>query len=59
LYEEVQRFHANTTCAPGQRSRAVEAAVSKAASKSDAPSNAWRIKRPASRTENWVRDLLH
>jgi hypothetical protein len=43
--------------APGQRSRAVETAVEKAASEFKTRSNAWRIKRPDGRIENWVRDL--
>ncbi|KAF9643441.1 hypothetical protein BDM02DRAFT_3123435 [Thelephora ganbajun] len=59
LYGETQRFRAKTIRAPKHRSRAVEAAASKAVSKSEARSNAWRIKRPASRIGNQVRDLPH
>jgi len=57
LYKEVRRLRVKTLRAPGQRSRAVKAAISKAASKFKAQSNAYRIKRPDGRIENWVRDL--
>lgn len=58
LYKEVRRLRLKTLRAPGQRSRAVKAAASKAVSKFEARSNPLpRIKRPDGRIENWVRDL--
>jgi hypothetical protein len=46
-----------TLRAPGQRTRAIEAAVSKATSELEGQSEVWRIKRPDGRIENWGRDL--
>jgi len=58
LHREVRRLRIKTLRAPGQRYRAVEAAIAEtAASESGAQSNIWRIKRPDGRIENWVRDL--
>ena len=55
LHKEVRRLRAKAVRAPGQRAHAVEAAISKATNNFEA--DAWRIKRPDGRIENWVRDL--
>jgi predicted nuclease with TOPRIM domain len=58
LHKEVRRLRAKTLCALQQRSRAVDAAVTKATDRFNAESNPCRIKRLDGRIENWVRDLV-
>jgi len=57
LHREVRRLRIKTLRAPGQRYRAIEAAIAETAGDSGTQSNVWRIKRPDGRIENWVRDL--
>jgi len=57
LHKEVRILRTKTLCAPGQHSRATEAAVAKAVRESEAEFHDLRIKRPDGRIENWVRDL--
>ena len=57
LSKEVRRLRAKILRAPGQRSRAVEAAVAEVERKLKVRPDVWRIKRPDGRIENWVRDL--
>jgi len=57
LHKEVRTLWRKTLRAPGQYSRTVKAATSKAIREFKAHSHALRIKRPDGRIENWVRDL--
>jgi hypothetical protein len=57
LHNEVRKLRVKVLRAPGQRSHAVEAALTKAAREFEGHSDIWRIKRPDGRIEDWVRDL--
>lgn len=57
LRKEVQKLRTKVLHAPGQRDRAVKAAVSKVVREFGERQNIWRIKRPDGRIEDWIRDL--
>ena len=57
LHKEVRILRTKTLRAPGQHSRATEAAIAKVVREFEAESHDLRIKRPDGRIENWVRDL--
>jgi hypothetical protein len=57
LEKEVRNLRAKALRTPGQRSRAIEVAIAKAANEFKEHSNVWRIKCPDGQIENWVREL--
>lgn len=57
LQREVRNLRKKVLRAPGQRSHAVEVAVTRTASELGGHSNVWKIKHPNGRIKNWIRDL--